>query len=749
MAECYSYLRFSSKKQEQGDSIRRQEELLNNWLARHPEHTLNPLKLRDLGIGAFRGLNIKSGALGKFIELVKNGTVKSGSFLVIENLDRFSRMPPLNALQHFTTLILAGITIQTLSPEMEINEKNINDNHQLYPVICTLERAHEESKLKSNRTKSFWNLQRTNRKMSLIKGSTIIAGHAPSWLVKTDDGRFEVDPHARKAIEYIFSATINGTGQVTIVKELNKNFPPIRSGKKGKRGKQWNGAYVSKILKDRAVVGEFQFCKFNDDGVRDKCGSIIPNFYPKVIDDSVWHQARASSQSRSSRKGRKAVGDNYVNLFAGLVYGSDGYKCNIQNTRSIRKNGHKYIQRRWQSVGSREGMANACKHTYLYHKFEKLVLTNLSKIKISDLIPANVEQDDSIPVKVRERDGYQRRMEEIISTMKNIKNKTAIASIGKQVDEIADIIDGINQEIERLKTLEASSKQQPLNEAQSLIQFLEENDSVEIREKLRSVIASLISRIDLMMWTTNYKRTVYAGITISFAHYAYKLTINTYSDTVEYENLREHYRISKEKQIEELERTNPEFAKCVRKQHRLNGIISRFKNEYPKLYLVLFSDDDMQAQEYRQQYINDYRPEWDNFDDEKLLRMFVNTATKEIPAPDVPDVPFVPPARIPTTMVERAQSRMPEFQEPKSKPTTPPPPPTPTQKTKTDKKIWDELKANPIFLEMWNKYKNNHPADVVEKERQNLIKLGNDAFYRLKSLDEYVAPPKWDEEDSE
>ncbi|MGA2060322.1 MAG: recombinase family protein, partial [Thermoguttaceae bacterium] len=166
MAMCYPYCRFSSAGQEGNDSIRRQEELLTQWMQRHPEHTLSPLKLRDLKMSSFRGKNIKSGDLGKFIALVKkeNSPIEKNAILVIENLDRFSRLPPRQSLQHFNELINYGITIQTLSPEMEITADNIDNNNMLFPVICTLQRAHEESKIKSARVKSYWaNLRKDNK----------------------------------------------------------------------------------------------------------------------------------------------------------------------------------------------------------------------------------------------------------------------------------------------------------------------------------------------------------------------------------------------------------------------------------------------------------------------------------------------------------------------------------------------------------------------------------------------------------
>src|SRR5262245_43600027 len=80
---AYSYIRFSSKKQEEGDSIRRQTELTAAWAKRHKMH-LDTSLAPDRGISAFRGKNRDLGALGAFLRLVESGRVLAGSHLVVE-----------------------------------------------------------------------------------------------------------------------------------------------------------------------------------------------------------------------------------------------------------------------------------------------------------------------------------------------------------------------------------------------------------------------------------------------------------------------------------------------------------------------------------------------------------------------------------------------------------------------------------------------------------------------------------------
>ena len=72
------------------------------------------LLINDLGVSAFKGNNIKSGGLGLFLVAVEEGKVPSGSMLIVESLDRISRMRVREHLPFFLDLIEKGITIMTL-----------------------------------------------------------------------------------------------------------------------------------------------------------------------------------------------------------------------------------------------------------------------------------------------------------------------------------------------------------------------------------------------------------------------------------------------------------------------------------------------------------------------------------------------------------------------------------------------------------------------------------------------------------
>ena len=104
-AKAYSYMRFSTPDQMQGDSFRRQTEAAREYAEHHDLDLDVELTFRDIGVSAFHGANVVEGALGQFIEAVDIGRVQSGSYLLVENLDRLSRDKIMPALNRFSSLL--------------------------------------------------------------------------------------------------------------------------------------------------------------------------------------------------------------------------------------------------------------------------------------------------------------------------------------------------------------------------------------------------------------------------------------------------------------------------------------------------------------------------------------------------------------------------------------------------------------------------------------------------------------------
>ena len=143
---AYSYLRFSTTEQLKGDSLRRQTQAAKDYADKHGLDLDESLTFRDLGVSAWRGKNVKDGALGAFLEAVDSGHVPPGSYLLVENLDRLSRAKPTVALNQFQAILARDVNVVTLHDEHEYTRAAMDENPlDLIMSILTMFRANDGS----------------------------------------------------------------------------------------------------------------------------------------------------------------------------------------------------------------------------------------------------------------------------------------------------------------------------------------------------------------------------------------------------------------------------------------------------------------------------------------------------------------------------------------------------------------------------------------------------------------------------
>lgn len=273
--KAYSYMRFSSGSQAYGHSFERQEMLLRQWLAldRNPATVLDTeLTFKDKATSAFLGEKQKE--LAKLLEHIEKKQIPKGSYLVVESLDRLTRQGPKRAMKFFLELN-EHVRIVVLSPyerEYDANDDNIGT---LMEAMSEMGRSHGESKRRSDNIQPAW-----ERKQELAAQHIVTTTRVPEWLdakvlrTKSQGGYLaEVTLNPEKAIRVrrVFRMALDGYGIEQIVKILNReNYPPIsnplrplpdddkKKKPRPKRGIQWTGTTVGRLLRNRAVIGEFQ-----------------------------------------------------------------------------------------------------------------------------------------------------------------------------------------------------------------------------------------------------------------------------------------------------------------------------------------------------------------------------------------------------------------------------------------------------------------------------------------------------------
>lgn len=313
MRIAYSYLRFSTPEQLEGDSIRRQTTKTKAWCEKRGIPLDTDLTFQDLGRSAYTGSHFNEGALGTFFELVRKGTVKSGSYLVIESLDRFSRENPMIAAGRLFELVKAGITVVTVDDGQEYSPENLggSDSTPMLILVIKLTQSHTESVKKSERVGEAWQ----KKKEAARSEGLPITRRCPAWLYILD-GKFELHDDRVTIVKRIFDETIAGYGRREIARRLNQeDKKPFRSGENKKRPTRgWQTSSIAKIIQNRMVLGEYQpHTGTHKAKNRRPEGPVIAGYYPQIIDyDTFWQAQEALENRRGQSAGRRGNGGAHI-----------------------------------------------------------------------------------------------------------------------------------------------------------------------------------------------------------------------------------------------------------------------------------------------------------------------------------------------------------------------------------------------------------------------------------------------------
>ncbi|ELY5145269.1 recombinase family protein [Vibrio vulnificus] len=404
---AYSYIRFSSLEQAKGDSFRRQTTLAKDYCDKHGLN-LADLTLRDLGKSAYHGTHFKDGALGEFINAVKEGTIPKGSYLLVESMDRLSREKISIALGRFMELLGLGISIVTLQDNRTYTTESLDRIEDLMLSLVFMMRAHEESLTKSKRLKAAHAEKRKQARENLKPTGY----NMPHWIKLTESG-YELIPERVELLKRIFQMTIDGLGAIAIHKQLNQEA--IKPWGRSKTG--WHTTYIKKILRARTVLGEYQPFK-TENGKRMKDGEPIQDYYPEAIDVDTFKRANLAIESRNGKS--SGTRKNAINnLFTGLVVCKNcGATMHYLNKGTGSKGGQYLVCSRARQGAHHDGVS--CKYASMrYPVIEDAVLSIAATLNLRLHTAHNEEESAQLK-------------EQLSSVSRNLK--TVEASIVRLVD---------------------------------------------------------------------------------------------------------------------------------------------------------------------------------------------------------------------------------------------------------------------------------------------------------------------------
>jgi hypothetical protein len=305
-------VRFSTPEQAKGHSLERQTQQARDYAERRGLDLDTDLTFRDLGVSAFTGHNVQKGALWLFRRAVEDGDIQRGSYLLIENFDRLSRMDPWDAFPIFQEIINNGITIVTLQDGQEWSRENIRENpYRLFAALAVMMRAHEESNSKGLRIRAKFDKKRTEA----TEGKPFTS-RRPGWLDwDKDTKQFLVIPERAKVVQTIYELADQGRSHHRIAQILNEQDEPTWGD-----SAYWRGSYVRKVLTTSAVIGTFtpHIVTKATEGPRKRTPQQpIENYFPPVVDRELFERVAARLKTTAAR-GRNA-GVEPRSIFAGLM----------------------------------------------------------------------------------------------------------------------------------------------------------------------------------------------------------------------------------------------------------------------------------------------------------------------------------------------------------------------------------------------------------------------------------------------
>jgi hypothetical protein len=491
---AYSYIRFSGKRQEAGASYARQMELAERAAQEEGVELDRTLTLADKGLSGFRGANWKKGNLGKFIDLIDQKIIPTGSVLIIERVNRMSRLPWMKQVELWREILERGITIRTCEPPSRYTRKNMNEIAVGCPVVLFMMLGNLESQQKSEWVRDAYARKKLE---SRTKEHTPHGTNCPAWIEprvtphpknparKVTIG-YELHPERAEVIRWMFKQAQEGMGTHRILKALQeRNIPPFERAKKGR----WTLSYVRRILTSREVIGEYQPGGLDEHGNRRRDGEAVPGYYPAVIPTADFDVAQRAMKRR--RWGGSGSRGPSTNLFTKLVFKRGSGEQFFCATRSNRGKRYTYLA------------TERVKNVIPYQPFEDAILDAIAKLKPQDVDGRH--QADALTAKVdrllNEVMGLKDRLDSQERKLNDLAtDKDFLASLEKTIPQLRRQLRSKGEELRQAQeAANTSARVDTLNETQTIVKFLRRKkgttEEPDIRRRIKARLPLFVESI--------------------------------------------------------------------------------------------------------------------------------------------------------------------------------------------------------------------------------------------------------------
>ena len=478
--KLYSYIRFSSMRQNDGSSYERQIRMAREVAAKYDLELVNDYQ--DLGVSAFKGANSKTGALSRFLDAIGR-SVPVGSWLFIENLDRLSRADIVSAQELFLSIIRRGITIVTGMDNKiySLDTVTANPMDLMFSILLFI-RGNEESQTKRNRTNSSALIKiKAHQENPQNPAVAIEEVGKNMWWTDTTSGYVCPDPVFFPIVQEVVELRRNGRSTAEILDHLNATYtpPPAASHK---RHSNWSRAMIERLFHTRALIG---IKEISVDGVKYE----LKDYYPRVLDDAEFYHLKKSIGVRACNYGDKEEAKPIP-----LLSGVNLLKCEHCGSAMVKVKGTNKRPNQYRySCDAMRSSRIACVHTnwsFRGDQLEKAVLQLLAdKIWIAE------DKANPVPALKVQIDEISRKIDNLIT----------LSAMTGATKELADQITTLNSERETLynqiKMAEEEMYSVDSQGWEKLAEFdLEDvynEDRIKVRFKIKQALKRIgCSRID-------------------------------------------------------------------------------------------------------------------------------------------------------------------------------------------------------------------------------------------------------------
>lgn len=563
-----TYLRYSSKQQADGLSEFRQSEINRKFVEKFcGEHNVDineVISLKDLGVSAYRGLNLTLGSFSQTIKKFKSGEIKKkfnedgeiNTYLIVESLDRITRTGPFKSTQIFTELLeFTNIVVLADGEKKIYSKKSIDSTHgmmDLFMALISLQRSHSESLMKEYRSRKSWEKKRLDlleyfnlpedRRVGLERPKNATA-MCPFWLTAKKDSRgYDFIPENKKVMDFLIEKLLDGNGMTRSVRllndEIDKGTLKPKLKKANRKTKHFRAAAYSGLFNSEVSTakGDYllteSYYPTEDDVEQGKYPekhlgkrvkkeiAVLNNYYPALMTESqaAYIRKMMGERRKTGTKQNKTI----KNIAQGIL------RCPLCNSTYIKSKDRKNVYLRCNLA--REGL---CKAKVIKHGvFEHNLLQFCKGLNISKIISNQISDDvlesslaemerKKIPLQVSKLE-LENEITQLVANISSIKIPSLLEKVQEDYLSKENTLKKIIQELDLVETSIMKLQQQITmfdgdSSLQELIELtLNENADDEIRQRFNVELNKVVKYMTVLYKDTEANSFGYHMISVQF-----------------------------------------------------------------------------------------------------------------------------------------------------------------------------------------------------------------------------------------